>query len=384
MTSRYKWTRILFLSCTIFFSCTINPFWVRVLLDECDTRANNEWVFTSEHGFIIADLDGVSKKIYTNKTKLSVSVHGSFFYVDGKRFVKKQWALFPKQGLLEWNGNFYKGAFTFCFQKNKKALLINLVDLQDYIFAVLRSESWPGWPLEVNKVFAVITRSYVMSKVQEAKRLKRPYHIKNTKIHQTYNGHTFEKRNDKALQLAVKYTKGLFLAYDGKPIVAMFDSCCGGITPSKMDGVDFKKAPYLARDYPCKHCKRCRLYSWEVEYSIDEWTQLLKKMFPDLKKVRGIWVAKRDDAGLIQEVVIKGAKKNFSLSGKKLYSLLDAVKSFYFSVHKKGRNIVLKGRGYGHHLGLCQWGAREMVRDKWGYKKIIQFYYPNVSFAKLA
>lgn len=186
------------------------------------------------------------------------------------------------------------------------------------------------------------------------------------------------------MQQAVDETKGLFLAYDGEPIVAMFDSCCGGIIPSKVDGFDFDKAPYLARDYPCKHCERCCLYSWNVEYNIDDWTKLLQRAFPDLKKVRGIKIVKKDEAGLIQELEVKGTKKTFSLTGKKLYGLLDDVKSFCFSVHKKGKNIALKGRGYGHHVGLCQWGAREMVRDSWNYKQILQFYYPEVVFARLA
>jgi len=385
MTFRFR--VLIVFSFFIFFSCFAQeekPFWVRVLLAECGGQENNEWTIRSENGFIIADPTGESEKIHTNKKKLTVSVHGSFFYVDGKRFLKRQWVLFPKTGLLEWSGNFYKGSFLFALQENQKAFFINKLELQDYIFAVLRSESWPGWPLEVNKVFAVITRSYLVSKVQEAKKQKRPYHIKNTKIHQSYNGHMFEKRNDTVLRQAVKQTKGLFLVYDNKPIVAMFDSCCGGIIPSKVDGVDFEKAPYLARDYPCEHCKRCRLYNWSVEYDIDQWTQLLKKVLPELKKVRGILVTKRDEAGLMKKVLVQGRKKSFILTGKQLYSLLDKVRSFYFTVHKNGKNILLKGRGYGHHLGLCQWGAREMVRDKWDYKKVIQFYYPDVSFVRLA
>ena len=114
------------------------------------------------------------------------------------------------------------------------------------------------------------------------------------------------------------------------------------------------------------------------------WASLLRQEIPTLKKIQGIKITKKDDAGLIQEIIVKDARHSFLLTGKKLYSLLDAIKSFSFFIHKKGRNIVFKGRGYGHHLGLCQWGAREMVRDAWDYKKILMFYYPNVTFSKLA
>ena len=357
--------------------------WIRVLLDEQTSTGWCDWIISSDNGFVLFDSLTATKKIKCKKDKLRISVRRGCFYVNGKRLVKKKYAIVAQKGLLNFGGNFYKGSFFISLEENGQILLINRVNLEDYIFAVLRSESWPGWPLEVNKVFAIATRSYVIAKVYKACKPNKPFHIKSTKIHQTYNGHHFQVRNEKILHQAVQETKGVFLTYDDEPIVAMFDSCCGGIVPSKIAGVDFEKAPYLARDYSCQHCQRCSLYSWSVEYDIATWTRLLRRELPTLKKIRGIQITKKDDAGLIQEVIIKDARRSFLLTGKKLYSLLDAIKSFSFFIHKKGRNIVFKGRGYGHHLGLCQWGAREMVRDAWDYKKILMFYYPNVTFSKL-
>lgn len=357
---------------------------VKVLLDQQANFDQQQWNISSNDGFILTDLQ-TSKKLRCDAKILSIVAHDGFFYLNEKRFLKKGFIVIPKEGLLGFKGNFYKGSFLILFNKQGDAELINIVDLEDYVFAVLRSETWPGWPLEVNKVFAIVTRSYVIAKVQEAFRLaqKRNFHIKSTRIHQTYNGHQFQKRNDTLLQQAVEETKGVFLSYDGKPIVAMFDSCCGGVIPSKMEGVDFEKAPYLARDYACEHCCRCKIYHWQASYSIDDWTRIFRVAFPNIKKVKGIRIERRDDAGLIQELKISDARKSFALSGKKLYSLIDAVKSFCFSIHKQRGNVVLNGRGYGHHLGLCQWGAREMVRDGWKYGKILKFYYPGVLFSRL-
>ena len=69
---------------------------------------------------------------------------------------------------------------------------------------------------------------------------------------------------------------------------------------------------------------------------------------------------------------------------KQLYSALRNVKSFYFSMNKKIDKIVFRGKGYGHHIGLCQWGAREMVRQGWDYKSILQFYYPGTTYMQLS
>ena len=82
-------------------------------------------------------------------------------------------------------------------------------------------------PLEVNKAFAIASRSYALVKYLEGAKSKKPYHIKNTNVHQTYNGfHT-----NPVLIQAVKETSGVILTYDKKPILAMFDCCCGDVIP---------------------------------------------------------------------------------------------------------------------------------------------------------
>jgi stage II sporulation protein D len=100
--------------------------------------------------------------------------------------------------------------------------------------------------------------------------------------------------------------------------------------------------------------------------------------------VKDMRVTKKDAAGIVQEVTLKGSKGMQIFSGKKMYSLFKKIKSFSFSVAKRGNKITLKGKGYGHHLGLCQWGARELVKKGWPWRKILTFYYRGTTFMKLA
>jgi len=198
--------------------------------------------------------------------------------------------------------------------------------------------------------------------------------------HQTYAG----VHGCPIIKKAVDHTKGIFLAYENQPIVAMFDSCCGGIVPAHIQGVNFDDAPYLARQYACTHCKRCRVYSWQAQYAQHEIERLLRQQLKYFDQLRHVKITKKDKAGVVQEALLKGKKRTIKCTGKKLYSLLKKVRSFSFSVQKKAKVIIFKGRGLGHHLGLCQWGAREMVRDGWDYKRILQFYYPKTNFMRLA
>ena len=352
---------------------------VRVLLAECDTASSAQWRFTSEQGFTVQAINCSDDKFKKTVKGASFTVavkRGSLFY-KGKR-LKHAVRLRPICGHGEFNGIGYDG--DFCIMPYKDSFLcINLVELEDYIAAVLRTESWPGWPLEVNKVFAITCRSYGAYKVLEAKRTGRPYHVKNSNAHQTYQG-----RHDlPVLKAAVEQTKGMVLGFEGKPILAMFDCCCGGIIPAHIADFDFYKVPYLARTYACTHCKESSLYSWQVSYEHAVFETLLQHYKYEIAWLHDIHIIKKDKAGLVSEVKLKGPKNNAIVSGKKLYSMLKEVKSFHFDVHKKSGKIVFTGRGFGHHIGLCQWGARQMVRDGWDYRSILRFYYPGIYFMRL-
>jgi stage II sporulation protein D len=218
-----------------------------------------------------------------------------------------------------------------------------------------------------------------MFKVLEAHRSGRPYHVKNTNAHQTYRG----KHELPVLKMAVEQTRGIVLGFKGSPILAMFDCCCGGIIPAHIEDFDFNKAPYLARTYACNFCKQSSLYSWQVSYEHALFESLIQHHVPEIARLSDVHIIKKDKAGLVVEAQLKSYKHTMTISGKKLYSLLKEVKSFHFDVQKKSGKILFIGRGFGHHIGLCQWGARQMVRDGWDYKSILRFYYPGAYFMHL-
>jgi stage II sporulation protein D len=257
-------------------------------------------------------------------------------------------------------------------------LLINCIDLEDYVACVLNSESWPGWPFEMYKVLAIAIRTYAVATMREAADCKRVYHIKNSRVHQVYEG----SHCNNILHEAVAQTSGIIMTYHNKPITAMYDACCGGIITAKMKGINFKQAPYLARNYPCTYCKNCKIYSWTAEFTKDEFTKLVKRYIPNVRKIKSVQVSKKDGAGLVREVSIKSAHGITALSGKKIYGL-PKIKSFCYSIENTPTKILFTGRGYGHHVGLCQWGACQMVHNGLDYKKILRFYYPGISFMKI-
>ena len=355
-----------------------NQFSVRVLLDEKEHAAlsSEPWKLTSKQGFFVTDPNEKNKKTKTDVQKLAISIKNGQLLINNKK-VGTQVLLAPQGETISLNDNRYRGSLLIIVD-GATVKLINCINMEEYVACVLMTESWPGWPLEVNKVFAIACRTYVIAMVKAAKTSKQLYHVKNTNKHQTYRG----EHDTQIFKDAVEQTKGLFLTYNNKPITAMYDACCGGVIPAHMHGVNFKDSPYLARKNACTFCSDAKVFSWEIDYHIDALTSIIQKEVPSIKRVKDCRVTKKDRAGIVKEVTLKG-HTHVSLTGKKVYSIVKGVKSFCFNAHKSGSTITFKGHGLGHHMGLCQWGTKGMVDQGYEYPEILEFYYPGTALMRI-
>lgn len=378
---------VLFFSLLPLFPCILHagehlnskgPYHVRVLLDTRDMN-QDAWLLLAPSGFILHDRHNLEKKYAIRDQHLTIAYTSQGIICNNQVFTTDYLIIAPanKQEHIGHSGNNYQGIFLIVRSKGR-LLLINRLELEDYVFSVLRTESFPGWPLEVNKVFAIACRTYALAMIMNSCKNELAYHIKNTNHHQTYTGvHTYEQ-----LRQATKETEGIFLSYQGKPILAMFDICCGGIIPAHISGFDFVKTPYLARTYPCDFCKRSKIYEWQVSYSKQKLKALLG---PEIKKIQVISdiTLSKDKAGLVRTITIHGKKQKVTLTGKRFYSLVKEMRSHCFTIQKTYDDITIKGRGYGHQIGICQHGVREMVRDGYDYRSILSFYYPQTTYMRL-
>ena len=350
---------------------------VRVLLGSYQLKEDIAIELFSENGLIITGSREPQKKYFFNDLA-TVRLAHSKLQINHKHEDSQILRVTPVNGHVEFNGNKYGGMF-YVYRTKNTLDIINVLPLEDYVYCVLKTEGWPGWPKEVYKVFAIACRSYVLYQLRQAKRLKRHYHICATNSHQTYSGvHTCP-----IIRQAVEETRGVFLGYRNEPILAMFDACCGGIIPAKiLKGVNFSQAPYLARKYPCTYCKGFKIFSWSKDITTTKLIHLLQDQIPSLAHIDDIYTI-TDPAGVVQKIVVVDDYDEYTIDGKKMYSLLPSIKSFAYTCKKRRGTITFKGVGFGHHFGLCQWGAREMVHQGFDYKEILKFYYPGTMFMKL-
>ena len=352
------------------------PVGVRVLLHEMD--GSGLWQVASDGGFLIEEIVRGKKWRAVSDLTLNITIQDGRIRIGSRNVPDGGVRIRSRSGHMSVGGKKYKGAFHLV-RAEKSVFMINVLELEDYIFSVLRTESWPGWPLEVNKALAIVSRSYVLSMLERSKNSGGLYDVTCTNTHQTYAG----VHECGIIKKAVLATRGQFLSHQDKPIIAMFDGFCGGVIPAHIADFDFSDVPYLAREYACTYCEKFRSNKWQATFSLKDLEGRLAAREPTIKALRDMRVAKRDAAGLVQEVVVCGGHGTLCMTGKHLYSLLPEIKSFHFDIRCKSGNIFMHGRGFGHHLGLCQWGAREMVAQGWGHRAILHFYYPGTAFDRL-
>lgn len=344
---------------------------IRVLLDQ-KNGFFDDLHMECDGGFVVRDASNDANRWYFENALLQVKRTKHGLICNNKHMNIDCLVIEPRSGRLRVEKNTYQGLF-YLKVAGDTVEIINELDIEDYVYSVVRFEGWPGWPLEVNKAFAVAIRTYLVSKVLESRKAGRAYHIKNTNIHQTYRG----VHDSLHLQQAVSDTRGLVLTYAGKPIIAMFDSCCGGIIPAHMDDIDRDKVPYLNRDYPCHFCKTCKIYTWQREYQMEDVINILHTSERPIKKIRSFKVIKKDRAGIVKEVEVVSDRGRFTLNGRQMYGHFSRIVSFAYTIEKRAKTVAFSGKGYGHHKGLCQWGARRMVDHGYTYQQMLSFYYPG-------
>jgi stage II sporulation protein D len=257
-------------------------------------------------------------------------------------------------GAIEVNGTKVRGDVVALLGRDG-VQLVNVLALEDYLAGVLGSEMPRSFPIEALKAQAVAARTYALHKKLE--QYGQPFHLGSGVISQVYGGLAAE---DLRTREAVDATHGLVLTYELQPVEAYFHASCGGKTESGLDALS-RELPYLKPvSCPCATLPQA------------EWT------LPLDSKVQ---VLSRTVTGRARSVQLDGRVLDAVTFREKLgYSKL---KSLWFDVEKHGSGVVLKGHGFGHGAGMCQWGAKVLAEKGKTFREILSHYYPGTELQTL-
>jgi stage II sporulation protein D len=318
--------------------------------------------------------EGRSLRLSRVKTNGAGLFVGSNFYpVKHLRLMPQKIVSISMQGQMKK----YKGYMDFVVTKEGNLLVLNVLELEDYIKGVLYHELPYRWPLEVMKAQAVVSRTYALYKMAENK--NSPFDVRSDIYSQVYGGKSAERFRS---NIAVKRTAGQVLVYDDKILPTYFHSTCGGHTESAKE-LGWEDLPPL-QGVPCDFCALAPHYQWERNYQAKAVQEKLNKKDYSLGPIKEIKILDRNESGRIKNLEITSRDGDkVIITGKKFRDIVgpNEIKSNKYDVIMKGYYFDLKGKGWGHGVGMCQWGAYYMARQHYHYNEILEYYYPKAEIA---
>lgn len=287
----------------------------------------------------------------------------------------------PSSGAaISLNGRRLRGVLEIVRQQNLTLLVVNHVELEDYLRGVLSKEAPDYWPDEALKAIAIAARTYAL--YQRFTKEAGPYDVTGDVMSQDYGGKTGEKA---ATTRAVKATTDVIVMHRGKLFPTFYHSTCGGMTEHARVMGSYDLEP-LRGGVVCTFCSASPFYSWQRRLTkADVNWALRNSRHGPIGPISDVQVTKRTASGRAEEVTIVSASRTLRLTGFDVRALFgfDRIRSPLFSVTATDGAFILEGHGWGHGVGLCQWGAAELARRGFSAREILAFYYPRADLVRL-
>jgi stage II sporulation protein D len=258
-------------------------------------------------------------------------------------------------------------------------LQIREIDIEHYLMGVLAGEIYADWPEETLMAQAVASRTYALY------RLSHPAHD-NFDMTATVSDQVFDltKPPPQSVMQAVRATRGEVLEMDEVVVPGFFHSCCGGHTEIASNVWSWAGSfPYFDSK-PDPYCKKCKDWDWEYSVSREELEATLTESGFQLPEGWFINTELYHTSPRVWRVVIMSpilTQKPLQIAGVDFRRLLgySNLKSTIFSVNEGEDLVTFYGRGFGHGVGMCQWGARGLALKGAKYDEILNYYYPQTT-----
>ena len=327
----------------------------------------------SDKQYVIFNND---KKIILSAGNVDVKLIGNKIIVGDKKKEITLPVYIKSQSLVAVNKIFYRGDILLQLSQKRKINVINELDIENYLKGVLPKEAAATWPIEALKAQAVISRSYTIKNLN--KHSAQHFNLCSAVCCQVYGGASCES---KQTNIAVTQTKGQVLTYKNEIAQTLFHSSCGGKTedPKYVWGWKTQTPQYL-KGVKDPHCKNSPQQNWKC--TLDEKTIRTKLTNAGYKigEITKISYSGTTPGNARKEIIIKHKNGTLKLNSYTFRISVDPwlIKSTMInSITKQKNKFTFTGNGWGHKVGLCQWGAKGLADKGYKYDKILAFYYPS-------
>ena len=267
----------------------------------------------------------------------------------------------------------FRGTASIWKGKTGRLFAINKLDIEKYLYGVLHHEVAPWWPMEALKAQAIAARTYAYYQVQVSK--ANDYDVKSSTSSQVYGGSTTERYRTKK---AVDRTAGQILTFEGKVFPGYFHATCAGVTAAAEELWDIRLKP-IGGGVKCNFCRISPHYYWQTKVPLSTIEDKLKQYNRPLGQILKIEPVTQTPSGRVGSLKLTGTLQEAVIAAKDFRVWIggNVMKSTAFTVEVKEDFAEFRGKGWGHGVGLCQWGALGQSLLGHSCQDILNFYYPG-------
>jgi len=374
---------------------------VRVLLagrtEQVRLRSETPFTITDQAGVVLDTQTAPQWRAIGSTSAQSVTfADGRFSHGPAIRIVPSSggtcWLSFPRES--GWSlPAAYPGTVQILATDTGKLDVVNDVDVETYVSCVVTEEVWPDFATEAYRGQAIIARTFVLH--QMTARSQSAYDIVATEAAQVYRGIRSDTTAIRAGE-ATRQTRGIVCTWnnDGKEQLfpTYYHAACGGTSQSATIFGKQNDIEPLRGQVACDFCKIAPkgAYRWgPIELSTREVLNRLVARYPDLatlRRIEGIDVIKRTPGGRPLRLSLTGVGgETFEMSAEHFRLAIGAreVRSTNCTISVEGGRVIIKdGRGFGHGLGLCQWGMQGQALAGKKAADILRYYYPGSNLVR--
>ena len=301
----------------------------------------------------------------------------------------------PSQSPSVWvNGHQYRGSMRLFRRTGGGLLAVKVLPLGEYLASVVDSEMPISFGVEARKAQAIVARTYALDVIRSVEG-NPDFDLFASTSSQKYLGFQYRDGSKRiagesdASRQVVRDTSGMVCTFQGRLFRTYYSAVCGGHTTTG-SGV-FSDAAAALKSVQCNYCREANLYRWQSELAKATVSDKLKEHFRSQGKsfdgLKSITLASGDpnSGTAILEFDVRDSRQSQRISAATLRRILPAgtLHSPFVVIADKGDKLQFAGRGHGHAVGLCQWGARGQALAGRSAPEIVHHYYTGARVVQL-
>ncbi|MBP2650365.1 MAG: SpoIID/LytB domain protein [Firmicutes bacterium] len=254
--------------------------------------------------------------------------------------------------------------------------------MEEYIAGVVAGEMKPEWPVEALAAQAIIARTFMMEAIENKGGVPNRGTQASTDIKE-FQAYDASAINDN-VRKAVEMTRGMVATYQGRPIKTWFHASAGGITTTAKEGLNYQdiEPPYIRSVESPDDLAPADVQNWTASFTKADIIAALEKLGQKVSTIDSVEIGQKGQSG---RAVILVFNKTVQVPGPDFRVALDSIKLKSMLLSKidvSSDSVVFSGKGYGHGVGMSQWGANKLAQQGKSPEEIVAYYFNGVTIEK--